>query len=98
MAASGQSEYLIVSRTQPNESAAFMELRKSLGTVAEKLQLYKTIGQFVSDVELILTNCTSDNQVRTAVMFQGCSGYTAAPCVPGCRAHRHGQQTQGNVR
>ncbi len=37
-----------------------------LGCVADKLQkqLYKTVGEFVSDVQLIFSNCASYNQVR----------------------------------
>nr|XP_046271228.1 nuclear body protein SP140-like protein isoform X2 [Scatophagus argus] len=39
-----------------------------LGSVADKLQkqLYQTVGEFVSDVQLIFTNCASYNRVRNS--------------------------------
>ena len=39
-----------------------------LNNVVGKLQkkLYQTVGEFVSDVQLIFSNCASYNQVRNA--------------------------------
>lgn len=41
-----------------------------LGSIADKLQqqLYQTVGQFVSDVELIFANFTSYNRVRNSII------------------------------
>eukprot|EP00066_Takifugu_rubripes_P012746 XP_011602012.1 PREDICTED: nuclear body protein SP140-like protein isoform X1 [Takifugu rubripes] len=52
------------SSASPDESAVFTELRRMLGIIAEKLQFrfYETVGQFVSEVELIFTNSASPHQ------------------------------------
>ncbi|TKS91696.1 Nuclear body protein SP140-like protein [Collichthys lucidus] len=44
-----------------------------LGNVADKLedQLYKTVGEFVSDVELIFTNCASYNRDNAEYRAKG---------------------------
>lgn len=44
-----------------------------LGNVADKLQeqLYKTVGEFVSDVQLIFTNCTSYNRDNAEFLAMG---------------------------
>ncbi len=41
-----------------------------LGNIADKLerQLYQTVGEFVSDVQLIFTNCATYNQVRDSII------------------------------
>lgn len=41
-----------------------------LAKIAEKLQqqLYQTVGEFVSDVQLVFTNCASYNRVRNGVV------------------------------
>lgn len=44
-----------------------------LGNVADKLQeqLYKTVGEFVSDVQLIFTNCASYNRDNAEFLAMG---------------------------
>lgn len=66
---SGLFEYFIISLLQSeNESfsAVYKEFRTLLSIEGDKLQgrFYITIGEFVSNLELILTTCTSRNQVR----------------------------------
>lgn len=51
---------------QLSDYSAVVKTPMWLGNVADKLenQVYKTVGEFVSDVELIFTNCASYNRVR----------------------------------
>ncbi|XP_070836772.1 nuclear body protein SP140-like protein [Chaetodon trifascialis] len=44
-----------------------------LGSVADKLQnqLYETVGEFVSDIQLIFTNCASYNRENAEILTMG---------------------------
>lgn len=44
-----------------------------LGDIADKLQrqLYQTVGDFVSDVQLIFTNCSSYNRANAEILSEG---------------------------
>uniref|UniRef100_A0A3B5JZJ4 SP110 nuclear antigen, tandem duplicate 4 n=1 Tax=Takifugu rubripes TaxID=31033 RepID=A0A3B5JZJ4_TAKRU len=73
------------SRPQPDESAVFTELRRMLGIIAEKLQFrfYETVGQFVSEVELIFTNSASPHQVGKLLPFRAVRVSELCSCVTG---------------
>lgn len=71
-----------------------------LGVIAEKLQfqLYETVGQFVSDVELVFADSASPHQVRKLLQFGAVRVSEPCSCVTGCGTHRHGRRTQESVR
>uniref|UniRef100_A0A671WMG1 SP110 nuclear antigen, tandem duplicate 3 n=1 Tax=Sparus aurata TaxID=8175 RepID=A0A671WMG1_SPAAU len=54
---------------QLSDYSSVIETPMWLGSVADKLQkhLYQTVGEFVSDVQLVFTNCASYNRVRNRV-------------------------------
>lgn len=63
---------LIISAWHPQleDYSTVLKTPMWLGNVADKLQrqLYQTVGEFVSDVQLIFTNCATYNRVRDSVI------------------------------
>lgn len=81
-----------------------------LNIIAQTLDGYHTVGEFVSGLELVFARCTSQNQVRQQLgklwvsenirldlKFTRVVELQLRFCVAGRGTRHHGRQTQENV-